>query len=520
MARNLVVAWVGLAVLVPAGLLPAAEWIWSKDSAWVNVKERPSADHAARLAHASALIVRGDYAAALEQLNALQKEGVTDDIKGKAQVRALECMAHLGQVSEASQMAAGFIAEKPENMPLADLWRIRFLCGTLAATTQPQLSAKLLDEASAAEDGNPYAADALLKSAETHRFLGQQSEAIERCETFLGRYPESPDAAVALRLMGECGVDECAAGNAEAPMALATADTFEKYLKLRPDEPSAPAMQRAIKALRSAAAESSTEGRRVYYAVARYELGNTQEALTTFEKEASALEGTRSGEVAILYQALALTKLGRGMDAAEVCDKSIKLYPIGTLKPKVIEAEYAAGKQVLLAGESKGLEIMDRVIEYDDQGRGPVADLALLQKGKFHLDKKEFVDAKNDFDRVIDTYSGRESAAEALFRLGQARLGQAEYHPEMRDIPKKAREALDLYLRRYPKGAFAEEATALIAQCREREAQDTWNAAQFYIKKNEMKSAETYMNIIVREFEGTKVAEQAKAWLKEKGTEK
>jgi outer membrane assembly lipoprotein YfiO len=306
------------------------------------------------------------------------------------------------------------------------------------------------------------------------------------------------------------------AQNAAGELPEQSAQAYAKYLELCPNAKDGPELQASITLLRRAAQENDPERRRVTYAMLLFERGQVAEAHAVFARAALPQKGNPTGEIAAYYQVLTLARLGELEKAFQAGEAFLRQYGASADYENALRAEFDVGVQLLLKDKEEGLKAMDAVFEHSPQGA--LADNALLEKGRYLLRHGEFIEAKRLFEDVLEKYPGRESCAEALFRLGQARLRQYNYHPERQAILAKAREAFELYLRQYPQGPFVPHAQRLVKQCREFEAEHLWTVAQFYLNRAEPDAAAVYMRAISTDYADTAAAEKARTWLKERGS--
>lgn len=503
-----------LALAIGAKWCPA-DWIWNKDAGWVNMGEAPPSDPANRFAHACALMTNGDYAPALEQLQSLYAQDPPISLASKVKLRMAECLFHMSRYEEGADAAASLIEAKAPGISLTEAWQLRYECAARAALENPQSGAVMLDEASVVTPDNLSAPAALLKAAETYSAMKQPDKAVLRLERLRAKFPDNPDATIALRQIADYRTLLSIRQNAAGQLPAAAAQDYSKYLELDPQAKDTDRIRQYIASLRSASGEPDSDRREACYGILLLQRGQAQEALAIFSRLAKAHKKDDTGELASYYEVLALERSGKPEEAYQASESFLKQYPTSAYFGDAVQAEYRAGSQLLAQGNEAGLKAMDTTFSHDPQG--PFADDALLEKGNRLLKEGRFVEAKRLFEELLDKYPARETSAEALFRLGQSRLDQYTYHEERVEILTKAREAFDFYAKRYPNGPFVTQAQKLSKQCRELEAEHMWSIAQFYMKQQLPESAVIYANLITTDYGDTTVAEKAKSWLKNRG---
>jgi outer membrane protein assembly factor BamD len=176
------------------------------------------------------------------------------------------------------------------------------------------------------------------------------------------------------------------------------------------------------------------------------------------------------------------------LDCTERVAKSIKAY---TAKKYSLSLTYFEDART----QCSGSEIMDTVLYY---------------LGMTNLKTKKYLEARTEFQRLVQDYPGSVFFDEAKFRICHAVYKQS--HPESRD-QTETREAirlLDNYLESYPKSAYADSAVFYRNEAFEKLARKEFNNANFYVKVNEPEAAVVYFRTFLGEYPDSRLVDQAR----------
>jgi len=146
--------------------------------------------------------------------------------------------------------------------------------------------------------------------------------------------------------------------------------------------------------------------------------------------------------------------------------------------------------------------------------KGDEADEALRRIGALRFEEEEWIEARTAYERLLKGYPGSEWADLAEFRIGICHLKEAHSPSlDLREM-RKAREALEGYLKNRPEGSRRREAEASLAQVLEMLAEREWRTGDFYRRIGNAFGARNHWKSAVSGYPGTKGADKAAAALR------
>jgi outer membrane assembly lipoprotein YfiO len=144
---------------------------------------------------------------------------------------------------------------------------------------------------------------------------------------------------------------------------------------------------------------------------------------------------------------------------------------------------------------------------------GADVDQAIELLGECNLHIKEWVEAQNQFERVLRDYPESDSAAAASFRLGEALWGQARAPAFDQEYTQKALEQWEGYLRAYPGHWQNGEGQKRVQTARERLADKLNRTGTLYLKLNRAGPARVYFQRVLDEYPDAAIAADAQLGL-------
>lgn len=140
----------------------------------------------------------------------------------------------------------------------------------------------------------------------------------------------------------------------------------------------------------------------------------------------------------------------------------------------------------------------------------PVMDSILYYLGMSDLMEKNYIEARTSFELLAQDYPSSSFHDESQFRIGYAVYLQSR--PSNRD-QAETNEAYSLfrdYLEVNPDGVIADSARKYLNLCVEKLAQKDFDAANFYVKINELESAVVSYNSFLQDHPDSKYVDQAR----------
>ncbi|MBN1578885.1 MAG: outer membrane protein assembly factor BamD [Chitinispirillaceae bacterium] len=181
------------------------------------------------------------------------------------------------------------------------------------------------------------------------------------------------------------------------------------------------------------------------------------------------------------------------------------------LEKMQIDCSQRVSKALLSYNAKKYATALTRFTDARMQCSGtPVMDTILYYLGMSNVKTKKYLEARTEFQRLVQDFPGSPFFEEAKFRIGYVVFKQS--NPANRD-QKETRETirlLDNFMEMYPKSPFADSALFYRTEAYEKLAtKEFWNA-QFYENVNEPEAAVVYYRAFLSQFIDSKRVDQAR----------
>lgn len=145
-------------------------------------------------------------------------------------------------------------------------------------------------------------------------------------------------------------------------------------------------------------------------------------------------------------------------------------------------------------------------------GRGTdIGQNAQFYLAMSYFNNRQYLLASSEFERYSISHpaSPRRETADYHAALGYYRMSP-RYNIDQANS-RRAIERFRLFLARYPQSEKAQEASEIIDELRDKMAQKTFQAAQFYMQNNRYRSAAIYYELVIDRYPETGWAEHALA---------
>lgn len=200
-------------------------------------------------------------------------------------------------------------------------------------------------------------------------------------------------------------------------------------------------------------------------------------------------------------------------------EKQLKEFPGGakleralTMEMEIARAFLAGKKRKLLkmipvSAVGDGIEILQRIAQ-----RAPgtqQAELALLAIGDHYFDKGDWEAAVDAYDSYLMLFPKSDRSPYAELRVAEA-LRRSYDGSEWDETPLiEAEQRYKAFAMRYPGAAREAQVASVLQQLRSQRAAKQYQIAQFYLRAGKSKSAEYYLNLLIRDFPETEWAQRA-----------
>ena len=143
-------------------------------------------------------------------------------------------------------------------------------------------------------------------------------------------------------------------------------------------------------------------------------------------------------------------------------------------------------------------------------GGSQIMDTVLFYLGMANVKTKKYVEARTEFQRLVQDFPGSPFFDEAKFRIGYAVFMQSSpYNRDQRET-REAIRLFDDYVETFPNSSFADSAVFYRKEAYEKLATKEFKNAQFYEKVNEPDAAVVYYRTFMGQFPDSKLIDQAR----------
>ena len=140
----------------------------------------------------------------------------------------------------------------------------------------------------------------------------------------------------------------------------------------------------------------------------------------------------------------------------------------------------------------------------------PVMDTVLFYLGMADVHLKNYIEARTEFQRLVQDFPESPFFDEAKFRIGYTVYKQSSRYDRDQKETHEAMYLLDRFIEMYPNSAFIDSALFYRKEAYEKLALKEFKNAQFYEKINEYESAIVYYRSFMTEYADSKLIDQAR----------
>ncbi len=153
----------------------------------------------------------------------------------------------------------------------------------------------------------------------------------------------------------------------------------------------------------------------------------------------------------------------------------------------------------------------------DNAPQSRTASKAQFTVGQLYESRKKPADAIAAYRRLVRDQPEAPEAPEALFRVGEILLAQADSGNRNQATLDLSREAFNDYLIQYPRHGKNGEARQRLSEIRNRNLQRTFDTADFYERTGQAEAAKVYYREVVRDAKSGDLHDAARARLRALG---
>lgn len=257
-----------------------------------------------------------------------------------------------------------------------------------------------------------------------------------------------------------------------------------------------------------------TPAEQLAYANEFFELRKYEEAMREYKKLLKHYAKAREAAQAQFGLGRVWEEMKKYWRAVEEYQKVVDRYPFSDLGPKVVERQYVIanlfieGKardhefaQSLLGTDYKIPDVFVKVIKNDPYG--PYAPASQYKIGLFYLEKLDYQQARDAFEKTVNDYPDSKWAESARYQIAVAdakRSVGAQYDQRTTTI---AVQGFEDYVKANPDSQLSASARAEISRLRLKEAENSFVVGEYYWKTKKYKAARIYWQTVVDQYGDT-----------------
>ncbi len=268
-----------------------------------------------------------------------------------------------------------------------------------------------------------------------------------------------------------------------------------------------------------------TPAEQLVYANEFFELRKYEESMREYKKLLKSYPKAREAAQAQFALGRVWEEMKKYWRAVEEYQKVVDRYPFSDLGPKVVERQYVIAN-LFLEGKAKDHEFAKSILGTDYQipdvfkkvikndPYGPYAPASQYKIGLFHLEKKDYQEARDAFEKTVNDYPDSKWAESARYQIAVAdakRSVGAQYDQKTTTI---AVQGFEDYVKANPESQLSASAKAEIDKLRLKEAENNFVVGEYYWKAKKYKSAKIYWQTVVSQYADTSWAAKAGEKLK------
>jgi outer membrane protein assembly factor BamD len=250
-----------------------------------------------------------------------------------------------------------------------------------------------------------------------------------------------------------------------------------------------------------------------------YELQDYKKSIKIFKKILKKFPNTTDlgrvqAQLGMAYEAI--RKYKKAVDAYDIIFKKYLSYenPESLLEREFKIAEkYARGDMKSFLGidfassKKTAVDIFERVVK--NAPFGSYAEKAMLNVIRILLDEKKYEDMEIKIKLFKKTYQGSSDLDEVLYLDAYAYYLQSKHEDYDQTKTQEAIAKFDSYLEKFPQGQFYEKAAQNSRELKDKENEQNFKTAAFYLKQQNIPAAEKYLEKICQKFPNTEWADRA-----------
>ena len=266
-------------------------------------------------------------------------------------------------------------------------------------------------------------------------------------------------------------------------------------------------------------AVKDTPQEQLEFSTTYYDQKDYKKALQELEKLIKFYPKAKEAPIAQKYIGLCYEAMDKSYRAFQEYQKVVEKYPFSDLAPDVVERQYKIGEKMLqnpgksqfvttlTGGEYDVIDVFRTVIK--NAPYGPYAAVSQYKIGLYLSEKKMYQESRDEFEKVVNDYPESEWVKPAEYQMAlvdAARSSSAQYDQK---VTQAATEEFEEFVKNYPDAELSAKAKSEIAVLNDKEAENNFVVAKFYVKHKKYTAARIYYTTIIEEFPNSPWAPKA-----------
>jgi outer membrane protein assembly factor BamD len=173
------------------------------------------------------------------------------------------------------------------------------------------------------------------------------------------------------------------------------------------------------------------------------------------------------------------------------------------------EKEFAEAKEKYEKGRYGDVKAILTEVKYQCGGRS-MMDSVLYLTAKSLLAQNNAIEARSEFERLLQDFPESPFAEEARFRIGYCSYLESRIYERDQTETREAIRQLRGFVDSRPDSPFADSARVYLRECQEKLARKDFMAARFYEKVDKNESAVVYYKVFLEEHPSSKYVPEVK----------
>ncbi|MBF0532010.1 MAG: outer membrane protein assembly factor BamD [Candidatus Omnitrophica bacterium] len=251
-----------------------------------------------------------------------------------------------------------------------------------------------------------------------------------------------------------------------------------------------------------------------------------KEAINEFHKLIKHYPLARQAPEAQFYIGQCYEDQGKLYQAVNEYQIVVDKYPFSERSAEVVKRQYAIGERIL-EGKANRSQLMDALTGKEDDvievfkkviKNAPYGELAPPSRYKIGLylqEKKLYQEARDEFEKVTNDYPNNEWAKAAKYQIAMSDAKRSTAAQYDQKVTQTAVDELKKFVTDHPDAELTDTAKQEIGNLREKEAQNQFVIAEFYVKQKNFTAARIYYNNVLNDYGTTSWMKKAAQRLKE-----